>query len=236
MPEPQRFTGFPPEAFAWFAGLRDDNSKSYFTAQRTTYDAAVRGALEAMLEALAAELGGGGAVKVFRQQRDTRFSADKSPYKTRTYGLISDRPGTLAGLYAEVSEDGLFAGTGYYALAPDQLGRFRAAVADEATGPELERAIATARDAGVALFGEALKTAPRGYPRDHPRVALLRHKSLVAGGRRAPDAGGIPRDTALAHARAVWDACGPLNAWLDAHVGASDAPPPPSRYGARRAR
>ncbi|HEU0317423.1 MAG TPA: DUF2461 family protein, partial [Solirubrobacteraceae bacterium] len=96
MPEPAAatpFDGFPPEAFAWFAGLEADNSKAWFTAHRETYDRAVRGALEALLDDLAGELGG--EVRMFRQNRDVRFSADKSPYKTTTYGVIVARPDGL---------------------------------------------------------------------------------------------------------------------------------------------
>jgi uncharacterized protein (TIGR02453 family) len=181
----------------------------------------VRGPLDAMLAQLAGELGG--EVKLFRQHRDVRFSADKSPYKTRTYGLIFDRPDDGAVLYAEVSAAGLFAGTGVHTMDAAQLARFRDAVADDAAGPALERAIDAAHAAGVETFGEALKTAPRGYPRDHPRVGLLRHKALVAGRRLAPARGGIPADAALEHARATWAACAPMNAWLGEHVGAAAA-------------
>jgi uncharacterized protein (TIGR02453 family) len=166
-------------------------------------------------------------VKLFRQHRDTRFSADKSPYKTTTYGLIAERPGSFAGLYAQLSAAGLFAGTGYHVLAADQLARYRDAVAGDTTGPALERAIVGAEAAGVETFGEALKTAPRGYPRDHPRVRRLRHRSLVAGAQLGPGARGIARDAALEHARATWAACEPLNAWLDAHVGPSELPAEP---------
>jgi uncharacterized protein (TIGR02453 family) len=225
------FSGFPRAAFAWFAGLQADNDKAWFTAHRATYDEAVRGPMEALLEELADEHGG--RVKLFRQHRDTRFSRDKSPYKTRTYGAILDRPDGLASLYAEVAVDGLFAGSGYYQLAADQLARFRAAVLDDAAGGALERVLADVRAAGVPTYGEALKTAPRGFPRDHPRVALLRHKSLIAGLRLAPDpAAGIPRDAALGHCRAVWATCAPMTAWLDEHVGASELPAP-SRFTAR---
>ena len=210
-------TGFPPEAFAWFRGLEEDNSRSYFTAHRATYDSAVRGPLEDLLEDLADEYDG--RVKMFRQHRDVRFSRDKSPYKTTTYGVIMDRPSSPAPLYAQLSSSGLFAGTGYYMLAPDQLERFRAAVVDDTSGPRLEAVVAAIRAAGIETFGEALKTAPRGYPRDHVRVTLLRHKSLVAGRRLPPAREGISRRAALSHARSTWDACGPLNAWLDEHVG-----------------
>jgi uncharacterized protein (TIGR02453 family) len=227
------FAGFAPEAFAWFAGLEADNTREWFAAHRDTYEDAVRGAFEAMLVELADELGG--EVKVFRQHRDLRFSADKSPYKTRTYGLIHDRPDHRPALYAQVSATGLFAGSGYHVLAADQLARFRDAVADDRTGPALEDAVAHVEAAGAETYGETLKTAPRGYPRDHPRIVLLRHRSLVGGGRLAPGDDGIGRDAALGHARRTWAACEPLTAWLDANVGASELPVEP-RFGRRRGR
>jgi len=162
---------------------------------------------------------------MFRQHRDVRFSADKSPYKTRTYGVIADRPEGLAALYAQISATGLFAGTGYYAPAPDQLARFRDAVADDDTGPALEAAVAAARAAGLEVYGEALRTAPRGFPRDHPRVALLRHRSLIGGKRLEPGRKReITRDAALDHARTTWAACAAMTAWLDEHVGGSEEP------------
>ena len=182
----------------------------------------MRGALDAMLTELADELGGD--VKLIRQHRDLRFSADRRPYKTRTYGLIVDRPDGGAVLYAEVSATGLFAGTGVHTMDSGQLARFRAAVADDTTGPALERALGAADAAGAETFGEALKTAPRGYPRDHPRVRLLRHRALVAGRRLAPGDGGIAAGAALEHARTTWAACAPMNAWLGEHVGAAAEP------------
>ena len=80
------FDGFGAEVFEWFTGLERDNSKRYFAATRTRCESEVRGGLEAMLDELCAEFGG--VVRVFRQQRDVRFSPDKSPYKLQTYGLL----------------------------------------------------------------------------------------------------------------------------------------------------
>jgi uncharacterized protein (TIGR02453 family) len=214
-----RFSGFPDETFAWFDGLERDNSKVYFTEQRAVYDAEVRGALELMLAELAAELGG--EVKLFRQNRDVRFSANKSPYKTATYGVIRARPDSHAPLYAQLSSGGLFAGSGFYVLESDQLERFRLAIADGARGAEAEHAVATVEQAGVEVFGEALKTAPRGFARDHPRARLLRHKSLFAGKRIEPADDGIPRRKALAHMKGTWEACSPINEWLERYVGPS---------------
>jgi uncharacterized protein (TIGR02453 family) len=211
------FEGFPRETFTWFGGLEADNSKAYFTAHRGTYEEVVRGALQAMLDELADELGG--HVKMFRQNRDVRFSADKSPYKTTTYGLIVERPNGDAALYAQLSAAGLFCGSGYHVLSAEQLSRFREAIAADTTGSELEQAIAIAEAASLEIFGAELKVGPRGYPRDHPRAGLLRHKSLFAGRRLGSGANGITRDAALIHTRASWAACSPLNAWLDDHVG-----------------
>jgi uncharacterized protein (DUF2461 family) len=128
------FQGFAPHVFEWFAGLERDNSKAYFTATRDRYESEVRGGLKAMLDELGEAFGG--EVRMFRQQRDLRFAPDKSsPYKTRTYGLLHGVRGATAGLYAQLSSSGLYAGTGYHQLARDQLERFRDAVTDRERSP-----------------------------------------------------------------------------------------------------
>jgi uncharacterized protein (TIGR02453 family) len=213
------FRGFGPEVFAWFEGLERDNSRAYFEATRERFERDVRGGLQALLDELSGEFGG--EVRVFRQHRDLRFARDKSPYKTRTYGVLHDRPGAGASLYAELSSRGLYAGSGYHQMTREQLERYRAAVSDDASGPRLEQAAAGARAAGLELVGAALRTAPRGYPRGHPRIELLRLRSLIVGRRLA--AGDLPRRVALDHVAGTWRAAAPLNAWLDAHVG--QAPP-----------
>ncbi len=222
MSEEPDFEGFAPEVFEWFAGLERDNSRAYFTATREHYEREVRGGLESMLDELAESFGG--HVRVFRQQRDLRFTPDKSPYKTRTYGVLQGGPGAGAGFYAELSSLGLYAGTGYYQMQRDQLERFRAGVADDAAGPGLVEAAAAAEEAGLELAGPSLRTAPRGYSRDHPRIEMLRRKALIAG-RRLPGADGMGRDAALEHVGGSWRAAGPMNAWLDEFVGPSAVPP-----------
>ena len=197
------FLGFGPEAFWWFDGLERDNSREYFTRTRELYEREVRGQLQELLVEL-----GGGEIKVFRQHRDLRFSRDKRPYKERTYGIAGR-------LYVQLSARGLYVGTGYYRVEPDQLERYRAAVDDDESGPELEAALAKSR---LDVAGESLKTAPRGYPRDHPRIELLRRKQLIVG-RSLPAGGGITRDPALRLARGVRTASAPILAWLDEHVG-----------------
>jgi len=199
------FNGFGPEAFWWFDGLERDNSREYFARTRDLYEREVREQLEDLLLEL-----GDGEVKVFRQHRDLRFSRDKRPLKERTYGVAG-------GLYVQLSARGMYVGTGYYRVEPDQLARYRAAVADDNTGPALEAALAKAR---LDVAGASLKTAPRGYPRDHPRIELLRYKQLIVG-KSLPGDGGIAREPALKLARGVRQASAPIVAWLNEHVGDS---------------
>lgn len=119
------------------------------------------------MQALLDELGEtfGGEVKLFRQNRDIRFSPDKSPYKTNTYGILRGSELAVHGLYASISARGLVAGSGYHVMTRDQLERYREAVDDEILGASLDRLAADAREAGLELWGESLATAPRGYPR-----------------------------------------------------------------------
>jgi uncharacterized protein (TIGR02453 family) len=215
MTDPTRFAGFPPAAFAWFEGLEADNSRDYVERTRDVLDGPVRGQMELLLDALAGEEFGH-AIKLFRQHRDLRFARDKSPYKTRTYGLVH---GGAHPYYAELSARGLYAGSGFYRPERDQLGRFRDAVLDEATGPELEALVADVRAAGLEVAGATLRSAPRGVPRDHPRVALLRHTSLIVGRRLAPGSRGIGRQAALGHLANTWRAAAPVLGWVDRTVG-----------------
>jgi uncharacterized protein (DUF2461 family) len=136
------------------------------------------------------------------------------------------RGGGIAGegVYASISSGGLYAGSGYYVMARDQLERFRDAVAGKA-GPKLEDAVAEAEDAGLEVTGDTLQTAPRGYPKDHERIELLRHKSIVAGRRLDPGKRGITRNAALEHVAGAWRAAAPITRWLDKHVGPSTIPP-----------
>jgi uncharacterized protein (TIGR02453 family) len=227
-PEPLPFTGFSRAVFDWFKGLEADNSKAYFERTRALWQSAVRGQLEALLEELADDLGG--RVKMFRPNRDIRFSADKSPYKTATYGLIVDRPESHAGLYAQLTSAALFAGSGYHTFARDQLERYREKAAGRA-GAKLATTLSELQDEGFQVIGEELKTVPRGYDRDHRHAAVLRRKAVAAGRRIAPKGrGGIGRERAVEHVRGTWRRLEPMNRWLDRNVGPSDEPPE-SRFG-----
>jgi len=209
--------GFPAEAFDFFEGLEADNSKTYWQANKPLYDRTVKEPMEALLAELAPEFG---SARIFRPHRDVRFSNDKSPYKTNI-GAVAERDGSV--FYVSLWTGGIFAGSGYYRMARDQIERFRAAAASDA-GEELEGLIAEAEQAGHEIGGEALKSAPRGYGADHPRIRLLRHKGVTIGRSWEPAAW---MGTAKCAGRVadVWWAAGPINGWLRAHVGPSTEPP-----------
>ena len=174
------FQGFGPQVFEWFAGLERDNSKAYFTATRELYEHDVRGGLEAMLDELAINFGG--EARVFRQQRDLRFTPDKTPYKTRTYGVIRGTSVPGAGLYAQLSASGLYAGTGYYQLARDQLDRYRAAVAGRR-----RRAAARGGDHGGAGRGaRARRAEPAHGAARLPARASADRAAAAQGADRGP--------------------------------------------------
>jgi uncharacterized protein (TIGR02453 family) len=222
-----RFEGFGAEVREWFEGLEADNSREYFSAHRAFFEESVRGQMAALLTELSDTFGGG--VKLFRPNRDIRFSADKSPYKTNTYGLLLGAEIAPDGLYASISADGLVAGSGYHVMARDQLERYRERVADDRLGPELAKLVAAADKKGLEIWGESLATAPRGYRTDHPRIALLRRKSLSLGARRQ-FGDGIGRADGLRFVTRTWRATAPVTGWLEEHVGAS------ALSAARRAR
>ena len=204
------FRGWPVEAIEFFDGLEADNSKAYWEAHKQRYQQDVRAPMDELLAELAPDFGPG---KVFRPYRDVRFSADKSPYKTNIAAAVGE------GGYVTLSAVGLGAGSGLFHMAPDQLDRYRRAVDDDATGSPLEAITAELRDRGWELIGhDVLKTAPKGYPRDHPRVALLRRKGLAAWRQWAP---GAWLGTRKAKGRIVetLEAAEPLNRWLATNVG-----------------
>jgi uncharacterized protein (TIGR02453 family) len=164
-----------------------------------------------LLAELAGEFGEG---RIFRPYRDVRFSPNKSPYKTAMGATVGDG-------YVQISADGLMSATGMYHMMPDQLDRYRRAVADDRSGPDLERVVASLEKAKVEVNGiDALKTAPKGYPKDHPRVELLRNKGLIAG-RRWPVASWLGTASARTRIVEVLRAAQPLNDWLSGQVGPS---------------
>jgi uncharacterized protein (TIGR02453 family) len=212
-----RFRGFGPAATDWFVALASDNSRAYWAATKHIWQSDVRDPLEALLAELAEEAGG--RVKLFRPHRDLRFARDAGPLKANAGGLVLGAAGSAASRYLEVSAEGFYAGTGIYRLERDQLARYRAAAADRA-GDALAQALDAARRGGMEVGGEVLRGAPQGYPRDHPRIELLRRKGVYLGA-SLPPGDGLETRAPLELALRAWREAGPVVAWLDAHVGAS---------------
>ncbi|MFC7528332.1 DUF2461 domain-containing protein [Actinoplanes sp. GCM10030250] len=208
------FRGWASEALEFYDGLSADNSKTFWTDHLHVYETQVREPMRELLSALEPEFGPG---KIFRPYRDVRFSNDKTPYKTHLGAWLE------SGGYIQLSADGLAAGCGMYQFAPDQLERYRRAVAADRTGSELTALIEVIEKARIDVHGHgSLKTAPRGYPKDHPRLELLRHKGLTTWKEWPPAAW---MGTAAVKTRIVdfLRASRPLREWLNDNVGPSSA-------------
>lgn len=202
------FTGWPVEAVEFYEGLEADNSKVYWQRHKETYEQSVRAPMEALLTELADEFGAG---KLFRPYRDVRFSADKTPYKTTCAA-------TLGRGYVSFSAEGLSVGGGLYMPDAAALQRYRTAVDRDKSGSQLAEIVAALhRDGYQTMAHEVLKTAPRGVPKDHPRIDLLRHKG-IAMMKTWPV--GAWLGTAKAKDRVVGTlrAGAPLNEWLTRYV------------------
>ena len=207
------FKGWPAEAFDFYEGLEADNTKTYWTANKDIYEKKVRGPMEALLEQLSAEFGSG---KIYRPYRDVRFSADKTPYKT-AIGALNERG------YVQLSANGLAAATGYWHMARDQLTRYRPAVDNDRTGAQLEKLVAALRKQKYTVGGAGLKTAPRGFPKDHPRIELLRYTDMTVWQEWTP-AAWMGTAKAVDRITKVWRDAASLTDWLDEHVGPSTEP------------
>jgi uncharacterized protein (TIGR02453 family) len=223
------FAGFRPEAIQFLADLAENNDRAWFQPRKAEYERLLKEPLEALIAALAERFEARGiplradpAKSPFRIYRDVRFSKDKSPYKTNAAAVASEGGGTT--LYLSLSAEGLHVGGGAYHLARDQLTRFRAAVGDDGSGAELEAIAAGLRDMRADVTGRTqLKTAPRGYRTDHPRIDLLRQDGLIGIWAHPPRAW-LYTAKAADRVAESWRALRPLNRWLQAHVGSTTLP------------
>ncbi|TCJ29853.1 DUF2461 domain-containing protein [Nocardioides jejuensis] len=170
------FTGFPTAALDFYDDLEVDNTKSFWEAHKAVYKESVEGPMKALTSALEQEFG---TAKVFRPYRDVRFAKDKTPYKTAQGAFVGSAAAT--GWYVEVSARGVRTGAGFYEASSERMAAFREAVADEKKGARLASIVKGLEAEGFEIGGETLKTAPRGYDKEHPRIELLRHKQLFAG-------------------------------------------------------
>jgi uncharacterized protein (TIGR02453 family) len=206
------FNGWPEEFQRFFIGLELDNSKRYFEANRELYQRAVRAPMEALVASLEPQFG---AAKVFRINRDVRFSADKSPYKTNIAATVG--MGDNGG-YLSLDARGLMVATGRYEMDASELQKYRDTVSREDAGAALAAIVTRLEAGGFQIGGEDLKRVPQGYPKEHPYSRLLRHKRLYAW-RSLGLQPWLGSSTARAHILAAWQQAAPLNDWLRTHLG-----------------
>lgn len=220
------FTGFPEETLGFLERLKKNNDRDWFKAHRGEFDDFVLGPARSFVVALGDRLRASGLKvvadprtdkSIFRLHRDTRFSKDKSPYKTHLAILLWEGDGPkmeCPGFYFHLDPETLMIGGGIYMFPPHQLREFRRSVDHDKRGPALEKIL---KQAGKLVPSEPhagkYKRVPRGFDADHPRAELLKLKGLTFGEE-------IPPPPAL-HSRKLVEFCArryekmaPVHRWL----------------------
>ena len=192
---PEGFSGFPAASQQFLAELAANNRREWLQEQRERYQrellapaqdfcVALGQRLQAISPGIRYDPRANGQGSLLRIHRDTRFSRDKSPYKTVVGMLFWEGPGKKMAHPAfgfELSAAGARMMAGMFAFDKEMLAAYRAAVVDERRGAELERAVAALREAGDYVFrGERTKRVPAGYATEHPRADWLKYKGLYA--------------------------------------------------------
>ena len=215
-----RFSGFPLGAFEFYDELSAHNTKAWWTEHKAHYETQVRAPMEELLAELAPEFGAG---SMFRPYRDIRFSKDKTPYKDHQGAYVPTEDSI--GYYVQVSAAGLLLAGGWWSGTSQQVQRWRDSV-DSPVGASLEQMLGAARKKGLETGGDVMKTRPKGVAEDHPRLDLLRHRTLTVERQYGVPAW-IDSRKAFTAVRDAWRAMTPLVEWLTDHVGPADDGTPP---------
>jgi uncharacterized protein (TIGR02453 family) len=219
------FPGFPQEAVRFFRELRTNNDRAWFAQHKADYETFVKQPAEAFVEALRPELealaGRPLGAKVFRLQRDVRFSKDKTPYNVYLRAGFMPQAGDHQGpgYYFGLEPERIMLGGGCFDLEGPTLDAYRRAVDDAETGAALARLIDDLAAQGFQMDAPSLKRVPAPYPADHPRGELLKRKGLPAF-REAP----IPATGAIADSATclvAFRTVTPLHRWLEDALEAS---------------
>ncbi len=173
----RNFDTLIPDARSFLSELADNNSRDWFAANKPRYEAQLKQPALALLEQVAAQWGAETGQplkpKLFRANRDVRFSKDKTPYNTHLHMLWAEADGP--GWFLGISPEYVTAGAGRMGFDKAQLDLWRASV-DGPDGAELARVLV---ETGARLDEPELKRVPAPYDKDHPQGALLRRKSLT---------------------------------------------------------
>jgi uncharacterized protein (TIGR02453 family) len=218
--------------------LRANNDRAWFQANRPRYEAA-RAAFEDVVAELISRFDAVDDIAgvtpeqtMYRINRDVRFSPDKSPYKTAMGALLGKegRKTSGRGYYFQVMPDGgSLAAGGMYMLSAGDLDRMRQAIADDDRPLRKVLESEAFRRFFGTMQGEQLKTAPKGYAKDHPAIDLLRYKQFMADHALTDDQ--VLADGLVDHLLEVYTAMKPFNEYLYSVI---PSPEPPMGRGDRR--
>jgi uncharacterized protein (TIGR02453 family) len=198
------FNGFSPDAMQFLVDLAFNNERPWFQAHKADYERLLKEPLEALCIDLAAELAKKGVPlradpksSPFRIYRDTRFSKDKTPYKTHlaaSFPWVGDGAATSEGEsqrhgggYFHLSPEGSYMGGGMWHPEPARLAAFRKAVDEDPDAVLGALEDPTFRARFEPVHGDTYKRIPSGYPPDHPHADLLRLKDVTFGREIAND-------------------------------------------------
>jgi uncharacterized protein (TIGR02453 family) len=226
----ERFAGFSDEAIQFLLELQAEQSRMWFKAHQDDYVRLCRRPLELLVYELQERLVDvypqilDVEPHIFRIQRDTRFSKDKSPYKTNLAANIAIRPPasgedqhTTPGMYLSFGLDGEYVALGAWHMEPPVVQRYRLLVDDPKTGADLQKIVTKLQRGGWSLGSmEELKRVPPPYTQDHPRAALLRRKGLAVSIQPGAGISATPELSTWAEARLREAA--PMIHWLDQHL------------------
>jgi uncharacterized protein (TIGR02453 family) len=226
------FSGFSQKTEKFWRELKKNNNKDWFDQNRALYDTEVVAparefvtAMGARLKKIAPDIRALPQVNksLFRINRDTRFSHDKSPYKTHMGLWMWEGAGPrmeCSGFYFHLEPPGVMLGVGIHIFPKNLLDTYRDAVADDKTGPALVKILGQIESTGdYGVGGEFYKRVPRGFDPDHPRADLLRYNGLAAYiSTKIPEEFYSPAlvDWCFKHFKVM----APLHAWLRDNVAA----------------
>lgn len=170
------------KAFEFLRQLEKNNTREWFAAHKAEYEAVVK-ENKALFNQIYAELQQHDRVNgihIFRIYRDVRFSKDQTPYKTNFgVGYSRLKPMLRGGYYIHLEPGNSFVGGGFW--GPDAKDLLRIRKEFEISTAEIEKI--TSDKTFVNYFkeikGDAVKTAPRGFDKNHPAIDLIRKKQYV---------------------------------------------------------
>jgi len=182
---------FTPKTLSFLRSLKRHNDREWFNAHRDEYEREVKARMLALVERLAVdlatfapELEASPRASLFRIYRDTRFSEDKSPYKTEVGCLLPHRDLPRhrgAGLYLQIGPAGTMVFGGIYRPEPADLQAVREHLAANFSRFRAINESPLFRRAAGPVEGDSLRRVPRGFPADHPAAEFLKLKQYVFG-------------------------------------------------------